>query len=190
MMLEAYGAQCDVTARIFTQYHRHLCYYVNQVRDSSVEGITSFHVNDEKGAVYSTIKSLNPADDEVFDQRDRERNIRKSCELLAERTIEKIRNSFPAYEGNGIHLNSQLEASKLGFDFDGDVPDEVQDVILDCLKSPQQLLLAATAYSQRLKLVVAKEIEKIDVRADADILRQYNNFSLYCHLLYDRILNF
>ncbi|KAI3808628.1 hypothetical protein L1987_24584 [Smallanthus sonchifolius] len=182
VMLEAYGAQCDVAARIFTQYHKHLCSYVNQVKDSqradadsSVEAITGFHVNNEKGAVYSTIKSLKPADDEVLET-NRERNIRTACELLAEKAIEKIRDSFPAYKGNGIHSNPQLEASKLGIDLDADIPDEVQDVVLDCLKSPPQLLLAVTAYTQRLKFVVTKEIEKIDIRADAEILRyKYEN---------------
>ncbi|KAI3704714.1 hypothetical protein L1987_74941 [Smallanthus sonchifolius] len=182
VMLEAYGAQCDVAARIFTQYHKHLCYYVNQVKDSqkanadsSVEAITGFHVNNEKGAVYSTIKSLKPADDEVLET-NRERNIRTACELLAEKAVEKIQDSFPAYKGNGLHSNPQLEASKLGIDLDGDVPDEVQDVVLDCLKSPPQLLLAVTAYTQRLKFAVTKEIEKIDIHADAEILRyKYEN---------------
>ncbi|KAM0012042.1 putative HAUS augmin-like complex subunit 5 [Helianthus debilis subsp. tardiflorus] len=182
VMLEAYGEQCDVAARIFTQYHKHLCSYVNQVKDSqqadadsSVAVFTGLHVNNEKGADYSTIKTLKPADEEVLET-NKERNIRKACELLAEQTIEKIRNSFPAYKGYGIHSNPQVEASKLSIDFNGDIPHEIQHVILDCLKSPPQLLLAVTAYTQRLKLVVAKEIEKTDARADADILRyKYEN---------------
>ncbi|KAJ0732308.1 putative HAUS augmin-like complex subunit 5 [Helianthus annuus] len=182
VMLEAYGEQCDVAARIFTQYHKHLCSYVNQVKDSqradadsSVAVITGLHVSNEKGADYSTIKTLKPVDEEVLET-NRERNIRKACELLAEQTIKKIRNSFPAYKGYGIHSNPQVEASKLSIDLNGDIPHEIQRVILDCLKSPPQLLLAVTAYTQRLKLVVAKEIEKTDARADADILRyKYEN---------------
>ncbi|KAJ0564245.1 AUGMIN subunit 5 [Helianthus annuus] len=182
VMLEAYGEQCDVAARIFTQYHKHLCSYVNQVKDSqradadsSVAAITGLHVNNEKGADYSTIKTLKPVDDEVLET-NRERNIRKACELLAEQAIKKIRNSFPAYKGYSIHSNPQVEASKLSIDFNGDIPHEIQHVILDCLKSPPQLLLAITAYTQRLKLVVVKEIEKTDARADADILRyKYEN---------------
>ncbi|KAI7750583.1 hypothetical protein M8C21_022492, partial [Ambrosia artemisiifolia] len=182
VMLEAYDAQCDVAARIFTQYHKHLCSYVNKVKNSQradaaslVAAMAGFHVDDEKGAVYSTIRSLTPAGEEVLET-NRERDIQKACELLAEQTTEKISESFPAYNGNGIHSNPQLEASKLGVDFDGDVPEEVQDVILDCLKSPPRFLLDVTAYTQRLKFVVAEEIEKFDARADAELLRyKYEN---------------
>lgn len=65
-----------------------------------------------------------------------ERNIRKACESLAAHMLEKVRKSFPAYEGNSIHLNPQLEAAKLGFDFDGEIPDEIRTVITNYLKSP------------------------------------------------------
>ncbi|XP_076889096.1 AUGMIN subunit 5-like [Bidens hawaiensis] len=152
VMLEAYGTQCDVTASIFTQYHKHLLSYVNQATDSH-----SANTDSSVAAI-------------------RENNIRKACETLADQTIEKIHDSFPAYEGYCIHSNPHLEASKLCIDYDENVLDEVQDVILDCLKSPHQLLLAVTAYTQRLKSIIVKEIEKIDVRADAEMLRyKYEN---------------
>ncbi|KVI02619.1 hypothetical protein Ccrd_019106 [Cynara cardunculus var. scolymus] len=176
VMLDAYDQQCDEAARIFAEYHKRLRSYVNQVKnaqkpdgDSSVDG--------EKGDVYSTVKGSKPAvDDVILIETSRERNIRKACESLATQMIEKIQNSFPAYEGSGIHSNPQLEAAKLGVDVDGDIPDEVKGVILNCLRSPPQLLLAITTYTQRLKSIVAKEIEKIDVRADADMLRyKYEN---------------
>ncbi|KAI3747973.1 hypothetical protein L6452_10750 [Arctium lappa] len=183
VVLEAYSEQCDVAARIFVEYCKRLCSYVNQVKDakkleadSPVELVTSFQVDSEKGTVYSTVKGSKPSEDVVLVETSRERNIRKACELLAVQMIEKIHNSFPAYEGSGIHLNPQLETAKLGIDVDGDIPDEVQDVILKCLRSPSQLLLAVTTYTERLKSMVAKEIEKTDVRADAETLRyKYEN---------------
>lgn len=180
MMFEAYDQQCDEAAKIFAEYHKRLRYYVNQARDSqrsnvdsSVELPNNFHANSEKEAVYSTVKGTKSADDVILIETTRERNIRKACESLAAHMIEKIRNSFPAYEGSGIHLNPQLEAAKLGSDFDGEIPDEVRTVIVNCLRSPPQLLLAITAYTFRLKNLISREIEKIDVRADAEILR-YN----------------
>lgn len=183
MMLEAYDQQCDEAAKIFAEYHKRIRYYVNQARDAhrssvdaAVEVVTSFNANNEKESVYSTVKGSKSADDVILIETTRERNIRKACESLVLNMIEKIRNSFPAYEGSGIHLNPQLEAAKLGFDFDGDVPDEVRDVILSCLRSPPQLLMAITAYTRRLKTLITKEIEKIDIRADAEALRYISYF--------------
>ncbi|XP_071693280.1 AUGMIN subunit 5-like isoform X2 [Rutidosis leptorrhynchoides] len=182
VMLDAYEQQCDEAARIFSEYHKRLRSYVNQVKDaqrldndSSKESVTG-QMDNEKGGVYSTVKGSKPADDVILIEMSRERNIRKACESLALQMIERIRNSFPAYEGNGIHSNPQIDAVKLGVDVDGDIPDDVHDVIRNCLKSPTQLLLAITTYTQRLKSLVSKEIEKIDVRADADMLRyKYEN---------------
>lgn len=151
--MEAYDAQCDVAVRIFNQYHKRICFYINRVKDAQrLEGDSS--MESEKGMETS-----------------RERDIRKACESLAEQMIERIQNSFPAYDGSGIHLNPHVEASKLGIDFDGVIYDEVRDVIINCMKCPSQLLNGVTAYTQRLKSLVAKEIEKIDVRADAETLR-------------------
>ncbi|CAL5367529.1 unnamed protein product [Camellia sinensis] len=183
VMLEAYEQQCDEAAKIFAEYHKRLRYYVNLARDaervgvdSSIEIVNSYSANSAKEAVYSTVKGTKSADDVILVETTRERNIRKACECLASQTIEKIRNSFPAYEGSGIHLNPQLEAAKLDFDFNGDMSDEVRNAILNCLKSPPQLLQAITAYTQRMKTLITKEIEKIDVRADAETLRyKYEN---------------
>ncbi|MCH88539.1 putative IMP dehydrogenase/GMP reductase [Trifolium medium] len=136
VMLEAYDRQCDEASRIFAEYHKRLCYYINQARDaqksgvdSSVEMINSFSAKNEKESVYSTVKSSKSADDVI------------------------------------------AEAAKLGFDFDGQIPDEVRTVIVNCLKSPPLLLQAITAYTSHLKSLISREIEKIDVRADAEILR-------------------
>lgn len=177
-MLEAYDQQCDEAAKIFAEYHKRLRYYVNQARDvqgssadSSAEVVTSINANNEKDAVYSTVRGSKSADDIILIETTIERNIRKACESLVAQMVEKIRSSFPAYEGSGIHVNPQLEAAKLGFDIDGDIPEDVRDVIISCLRSPLQLLLAITGYTEKLKSLISKEIEKIDVRADAETLR-------------------
>ncbi|KAM1296915.1 hypothetical protein ACFX2I_023704 [Malus domestica] len=183
VMLEAYYQQCDEAEKIFAEYHKRLRYYVNQARDaqrsgvdSSFELVNSFGPNSEKEAVYSTLKGSKAADDVLLIETTRERNIRKACESLAAHMIEKIRSSFPAYEGSGIHLNPQLEAAKLGFDFDGELPVEVRAAIVNGLKNPPQLLQAITSYTSRLKSLISREIEKIDVRADAETLRyKYEN---------------
>ncbi|KAL7135627.1 hypothetical protein ABFS83_11G110700 [Erythranthe nasuta] len=182
VMLEAYDQQCDEAAKIFAEYHKRLRYYVNQARDSqrcsvdsSIEMVTSFPANNEKD-LYSTVKGNKPADDVILIETTKERNIRKVCESLASQMSEKICSSFPAYEGSGIHANPQLEAAKLGIDIDGDLPTEIKELIADCLKSPPHLLQAITSYTQRLKILITKEIEKIDVRADAEALRyKYEN---------------
>ncbi|CAA3014664.1 AUGMIN subunit 5 [Olea europaea subsp. europaea] len=181
VMLEAYDQQCDEAAKIFAEYHKRLRYYVNQARnaqrssvDSRDEMVTSFHVNSEKEA--SAVKGVKSGDDFILIETTRERNIRKVCESLVMQMIEKIHSSFPAYDGSGIHTNPQLESAKLGMDFDGDLTTEIRDVIVDCIKSPPHLLQAITSYSQRLKALLTREIEKIDVRADAEALRyKYDN---------------
>ncbi|KAJ0042915.1 hypothetical protein Pint_18940 [Pistacia integerrima] len=181
--LEAYDQQCDEAAKIFAEYHKRFRQYVNQARDaqrtsvdSSVEVVNTFTGNSEKEAVYSTVKGSKSADDVILIETTRERNIRKACESLAAHMIEKIRLSFPGYEGTGIHSNPQLEAAKLGLEFEGEIPDEVRTVIVNCLKSPPQLLQAITSYTLRLKTMISREIEKIDVRADAETLRyKYEN---------------
>lgn len=183
VMLDAYYLQCEEAEKIFAEYHKRLCYYVNQARDSqrlsldsSLELVNSFSSNSEKEAVYSTLRGSKAADDVLLIETTRERNIRKACESLAEHMLEKIRNSFPAYEGSGIHLNPQLETAKLVFEFDGELPDEVRSAILNGLKSPPQFLQAITSYTSRLKSLISREIEKIDVRADAETLRyKYEN---------------
>ncbi|XP_057768575.1 AUGMIN subunit 5 [Salvia miltiorrhiza] len=181
VMLEAYDQQSDEAAKIFAEYHKRLRRYVNQARDAqrssadSNETVTIFPANGEQ-ELYSTVKGGKSADDVILIETAREKNIRKLCESLATQMAEKIRSSFPAYEGNGIHVNPQSEAAKLGIDFDFDLPTEIKDMLADCLKSPPQLLLAITSYTQWLKTQITKEIDKIDIRADAEALRyKYEN---------------
>ncbi|XP_047310364.1 AUGMIN subunit 5-like [Impatiens glandulifera] len=183
VMLETYEQQCDEAIKIFAEYHKRLRFYVGQARDAQRsnndplnEMNSGFSTNSEKEAVYSTVKGNKQTDDIILIETARERNIRRVCESLAMQMIEKIRSSFPAYEGSGIHLNPQVEAAKLGIDFDGDIPDEVRHVIVNCLKSPPMLLQGITEYTQRLKASITREIEKIDIRSDAETLRyKYEN---------------
>ncbi|KAL2241604.1 UNVERIFIED_CONTAM: AUGMIN subunit 5, partial [Sesamum indicum] len=171
VMLETYDQQCDEAAKIFAEYHKRLQCYVNQAKDaqrssinSSIEMVTSFHANNKDGG-----KS---AEDVILIETTKERNVRKVCESLALQMSEKIRNTFPAYEGNGIHGNPQLEDSKLGIDSDSDIPTEFKDVVADCLKSPHQILQAIISYTQRLQTLITREIEKIDIKADAEALSE------------------
>ncbi|KAF6144691.1 hypothetical protein GIB67_006183 [Kingdonia uniflora] len=182
VMLEAYDQQCDEAAKIFAEYQRRLHYYVNQARDAqrfsvgTVDSVDDFHANSDKEAVYTTVKGKRSSDDVILIETARERNIRNACESLAVHMVEKIRTSFPAYEGSGIHLNPQLEVAKLGIDFDGELPDEVKALVENALNNPSQLLQAITAYTLRLKTLIKREAEKIDIRADAELLRyKYEN---------------
>lgn len=182
VMLEAYDQQCDEAARIFAEYQKRLHYYVIQARDSrrsnvgTVDAVDNYLENNEKDAVYSTVKGNKSSDDFILIETTRERNIRRACESLAALMIEKLRSSFPAYEGSGIHVNPQLEAAKLGIDFDGEVPDEIKAIVVNSLKNPPQLLQAITMYTLRLKTLISREAEKIDIRADAELLRyKYEN---------------
>lgn len=183
-MLETYDQQSDDAAKIFAEYHKRLRYYVSQARNSqrssvdlSTEVASTMHASSEKEAVYPNVKGAKAAEDVILIETTRERNIRKACEFLALHTLDRIRGSFPAFEGSGVHSNPQLEAAKLGYDFGGEIPEEVNTVVANCLKSPPLLLQAITAYTQRLKTLITREIEKVDVRADAEALR-----SLLCCL--------
>ncbi|KAK9090817.1 hypothetical protein Sjap_023994 [Stephania japonica] len=176
VMLEAYDQQCDDAARIFSEYQKRLHHYVNEARDAQRSSVGSLDIvddfiNSEKESVYVNVKGQKSLDCPILIESARERNIRKACESLVAHMIEKIRNCFPAYEGTGIHLNPQIEAVKLGIDYDGEVPDEVKAVAVNALKNPLQLLQAITMYTARLKTIVNRETEKIDIRADAELLR-------------------
>ncbi|XP_010928500.1 AUGMIN subunit 5 isoform X1 [Elaeis guineensis] len=183
VMLEAYDQQCDEATKIFAEYQRRLHHYVNQARDvrrlttgSAVDAVDDPHAHGEKEAVYSTVKGNRSSDDIILIETSRERNIRKACETLAAHMIERIRSTFPAYEGSGISLNAQLDAAKLGLDLDGEVPEDIKTVALDALKNPYLLLQSITTYTSRVNMLIHRETEKIDIRADAELLRyKYEN---------------
>ncbi|XP_078434794.1 HAUS augmin-like complex subunit isoform X2 [Wolffia australiana] len=177
MMLEAYNQQCDEASRIFAEYQKRLQYYVDQAKNiSSSSGIGTGEFDNPAGpvrndAVYSTVKGNTPSDDIILVETTLEKNIRKACETLAAQMVEKISRIFPAYEGTGLHLNAQVDASKLGLDFDGAAPDDVKAIAIDSLKNPSLLLRAVTLYTSQVKTLLRKEIGKIDVKADAELLR-------------------
>ncbi|KAM0880052.1 hypothetical protein ACQ4PT_033838 [Festuca glaucescens] len=185
VMLEAYDQQCDEACKIFAEYQRRLHQFVNQARDvrrssigvaGSVDAIEEMQLQSERDDLYSSVKSNRLSEDLVLVETSRERSIRKACETLAADMVEMIRSSFPAFEGNGINSTCQLDVAKLGTDLDGEIPADVKAVALDSLKNPSLLLQSINAYTSRMKLLVHKETEKIDIRADAELLRyKYEN---------------
>ncbi|WOK95413.1 AUGMIN subunit 5 [Canna indica] len=183
VMLEAYDQQCDEAAKIFAEYQRRLHHYVDQARDvrrlttgSTTDVVDELHSPSEKEAVYSTVKGTRSSEDIVLVETSRERNTRKACETLASHMIERIQTTFPAYEGSGISINSQIDAAKLGIDLDGEVLANVKEIIKDALKNPSILLESITTYTLRVSSLIHRESEKIDIRADAELLRyKYEN---------------
>uniref|UniRef100_A0A0D9XDD2 AUGMIN subunit 5 n=1 Tax=Leersia perrieri TaxID=77586 RepID=A0A0D9XDD2_9ORYZ len=183
VMLEAYEQQCDEACKIFAEYQRRLHHFVNQARDvrrSSIgvsgptDAADDMQLQTEREELYSTIKSNRLSEDLV--ETSRERSIRKACETLAADMIDMIRSSFPAFEGSGINSSCQLDAAKLGIDLDGEIPQDVKAVALDSLKNPSVLLQSVITYTSRMKILIHKETDKIDIRADAELLRyKYEN---------------
>ncbi|KAJ3677458.1 hypothetical protein LUZ60_003182 [Juncus effusus] len=190
VMLEAYDQQCDEASRIFAEYQRRLHQFVNNARDIrslSGSGGTSDPATEDlqspiqTDSLFSTLKShtntTNRFSSDLFlTETSKERSVRKACETLAGSMIERIRNSFPAFEGNGISASCQTEVGKLNPDFDGEVPEDVTAVALDALKNPALLLNSVVVYTNRVKALIHRETEKIDIRADSELLRyKYEN---------------
>lgn len=178
VMLEAYDEQCDEAARIFAEYQRRIHQYVVQARDVrrlSVAGDAD-DLRGETEAVYSTVRGNRSSGDIVVVETSRERSVRKACETLADHIVDKIRCNFPAYEGSGISLSSQLDVGKLGLDLDSEIPDDVKAVATDALRNPALLLQSITVYTSRVNTLIHRETEKIDIKADAELLRyKYEN---------------
>nr|CAB3453304.1 unnamed protein product [Digitaria exilis] len=184
VMLEAYERQCDEACKIFAEYQRRLHQFVNQARDvrrssigvsGAAGAVEDMQLQSDRDDLYSsTIKSSRLPEDLV--ETAGERSIRKACETLAADMIETIRSSFPAFEGSGINSSCQLDAAKLGIDLDGEIPTDVKAVALDSLKNPSMLLQSIITYTSRMKTLVHRETDKIDIRADAELLRyKYEN---------------
>ncbi|KAL0920790.1 hypothetical protein M5K25_009959 [Dendrobium thyrsiflorum] len=178
VMLEAYDQQCDEAAKIFAEYQKRLHQYVSQARDvkrlntgSTADVVDEIHLHGEKEAVYSTVKGSKSSDDIILIETSQERNIRLACESLSKLMIEKIQSTFPAYEGTGINPSSQVDASKFIIELEGEVPDDVKAIILDSLRNPSLLLQSITTYAMRFTSLIHRETEKIDIRADSELLR-------------------
>lgn len=189
MILEAYDQQCDEAAKIFAEYQRRLHQYVNQARDirrlssgsSDTDSVDDLHTLGDKEAIYSTVKGNKSSDDIILIETSTERNIRMACEALAAEMIERIRSTFPAYDGSGINLNSQLEAAKLGVELHSELPEDVKAAAIDALRNPSLLLQSMTLFTSRVSTLIHRESEKIDIRADAELLR-YQQFLMINHV--------
>ncbi|OEL26954.1 AUGMIN subunit 5 [Dichanthelium oligosanthes] len=178
VMLEAYEQQCDEACKVFAEYQRRLHQFVNQARDvrrssigvsGAAGAVEDMQLQSDRDDLYSsTIKSNRLPEDLV--ETAGERNIRKACETLAADMVETIRSSFPAFEGSGINSSCQLDAAKLGIDLDGEIPTDVKAVAMDSLKHPSLLLQSIITYTSRMKTLIHRETDKIDIRADAELL--------------------
>ena len=177
VLLESYEQRFEQTSRIFSEYSRRLHTYVEHAREAQ-RGKTAGLPDPGLELTHGPMKGGQLAN-QILIETPRERAIRQACESLAENLVEKIRTTFPAYDGGGSHPDPQLEVAKLGFEIDGDgISEEVRDTALTLLKTPPLLLQAMAAYTSRIVAVVARETEEIDIRADAERLRF--DFKDYC----------
>ncbi|KAG0454299.1 hypothetical protein HPP92_025603 [Vanilla planifolia] len=183
VMLEAYDQQCDEATKIFAEYQKRLHQYVSQARDirrlstdSAADSVGEIHSHSEKEAVYTMVKGSKSSDDVILIETSRDRIIRSACESLARHMIERIQSTFPAYDGIGMNSSIQVDATKFLGDLEGDVPEDVKAVITESLRNPSQLLQSITTYTLRYNKLIHRETEKIDIRADAELLRyKYEN---------------
>jgi hypothetical protein len=177
VLLESYDQRSEQTARIFMEYWRRLHCYVEQARDAQrgKNGGPEFtgdrNSQSNADAHYSSSTKLTDEDQMVLET-PQERSIRQACEVLSASLIDKIKSSFPAYDGVNSQADGQLEVAKLSSLMDGDgIPEEVKDRALNLLKNPPQLLRALAAYTKRVVTMINSETDKIDIRADAERLR-------------------
>ncbi|KAF3332127.1 HAUS augmin-like complex subunit 5 [Carex littledalei] len=184
VMLEAYDQQCGEASKIFAEYQRRLHQFVNKARDvrrlstgTSVDSTDNLQSPIDKEPLYSTVKGGNKFSNDLFlTETSPERSVRKACDTLAGCMIERIRISFPAYEGNGISSTCQMDVAKLGSDMDGEIPEDVRAVASEALRNPSLLLHSVTMHTSRVKAIIHRETEKIDIRADSELLRyKYEN---------------
>jgi HAUS augmin-like complex subunit 5 len=179
-MLEAYDQQCGEASKIFAEYQRRLHQFVNKARDvrrlSTGTSVDPDNLQSpiDKEPLYSTVKVGNKFSDDLFlTETSPERSVRKACDTLAGCMIERIRISFPAYEGNGISSTCQMDVAKLGSDIDGEVPEDVKAVALEALRNPSLLLHSVSMHASHVKALIHREAEKIDIRADSELLRYF-----------------
>lgn len=168
MLFESYETRSEQSTRIFTEYSKRLHAYVEHAREAQ-RGKTAVSDTGPESAV----KRNQSADkNKILIETLQERTVRQACECLAENLIEKIKTTFPAYDGGGSHPDPQLEVAKLGYEVDSDgIPEEVRETALSSLKSPPLLLQALAAYTSRIVASISLEAEEIDIRGDAEHLR-------------------
>ncbi|MCO5602496.1 hypothetical protein L7F22_056628 [Adiantum nelumboides] len=184
-MLQAYDERCEQAARIFAEYQRRLHRYVEHAmdvqrgkagNDATPDAIAS---HSDLDTVYATsMKGGKPADGApILIETVAERNVRKSCEALTAQLLERLRSLFPAYDGSGNQNEVGTEEKKVGMDMDWElIPEVVKETASSLLKNPPQLLRALAGYTAQILASIIREIEKIDIKADAERLRyRYEN---------------
>ncbi|KAG0627515.1 hypothetical protein M758_2G207400 [Ceratodon purpureus] len=181
VLLESYDQRAEQSTRIFMEYWKRLHVYVEHARDAQ-RGKTApsdFGPERTQSSADANFATSASASDEkqVLRETSQERNIRQACEVLSAGLLDKIRSSFPAYDGGSSQFDGQLEVAKLSFEVEGDgIPEEVKEIAISLLKNPPLLLQTMADYSKRVVATIDSETEKIDVRADAERLRyRYEN---------------
>lgn len=181
VLLESYDQRSEQSIRIFMEYWKRLHGYVEHARDvqRGKAGPSDFPLERAQtnlDAHLSTSVSVSDGN-QILNESSRERTIRQACEVLSAALLDKIRSSFPAYDGGSSNSDGQLEVAKLSFEVDGDgIPEEVKESATILLRNPPLLLQAMNDYSKRVVAMIESETEKIDVRADAERLRyRYEN---------------
>lgn len=176
VLLESYDQRSEQSTRIFMEYWKRLHVHVEHARDAqrgkpAPSDLVQERLQGNADAHFSTSASVSD-DKQVVRETPQERNIRQACEILSVALLDRIRTSFPAYDGGSSQSDGQLEAAKLSFEVDGDgIPEEVKEIAVNLLQNPPLLLQAMAEYSKRVVATVNSETEKIDVRADAERLR-------------------
>ncbi|KAF3341378.1 hypothetical protein FCM35_KLT00016 [Carex littledalei] len=69
------------------------------------------------------------------------------------------------------NASSTCHVAKLGSDMDGDISEDVRAVASEALRNPSLLLHSVTMHTSRVKHIIHKETDKIDIRADSELLR-------------------
>lgn len=179
-MLDAYDGRFEQAARIFAEYQRRLHRYVEHAVDvqrgklGGLEAVPDPLAHTDLDAVYPMpLKGVKAADNGTIRiETVAERSVRKSCEALAAQLIERIRIIFPAYDGVGSQRDGSADERKIGMDIDWEtIPDNIKETAVNLLKNPPQLLRAMAGYTAQVLAAVVREIEKFDVKADAEKLR-------------------
>jgi hypothetical protein len=176
VLLESYDQRAEQSTRIFMEYWKRLHVYVEHARDAQRGKTVSSDFAPDRtqsstDANFSTSASISD-DQQILRDAPQERSIRQACEVLSAGLLDKMRSSFPAYDGGSSQFDGQLEVAKLSFEVDGDgIPEEVKEIAISLLKNPLLLLQAMADYSKRVVATIDSETEKIDVRADAERLR-------------------
>lgn len=176
VLLESYDQRSEQSTRIFVEYWKRLHVYVEHARDAQRGKTASSDFAPERtqstaDGNFSTSAGISD-DKQILRETPQERNIRQACEVLSAGLLDKIRTSFPAYDGGSSQVDGQLEVAKLSFEVDGDgIPDDVKEIAVNLLKNPPLLMQAMADYSKRVLAIIDSETERIDVRADAERLR-------------------